>query len=67
MATDLSTEFPTTADRENEISRLAELAIDFADRAGAAEAKGNAKIAAQWEASAEEAQTRVSRSRGGGL
>lgn len=59
MATDLSTEFPTTADRENEISRLAGLAIDFADRAEAAEAKGNTKLAAQWEASAEEAQTRA--------
>ncbi|HWO64602.1 MAG TPA: hypothetical protein VNO31_31660 [Umezawaea sp.] len=45
MATDLSTEFPTTADREAEISRLCELAIDFADRG--------------WEQAADQAQDRA--------
>lgn len=36
----LAAEFPTTADRENEITRLANLAIYFADQAEAAEEAG---------------------------
>lgn len=36
----LAAEFPTTADREAEIARLSDLAIDFADQAEAAEEAG---------------------------